>query len=310
MKTLCDTAPQTGMVFDIQRGSFHDGPGLRTTVFLKGCPLRCAWCHNPESQKCQVELSFRASRCVGCQRCAKACAHGCHSFEGKQHVIDRRNCVGCGECVAGCPADALSLFGRRMSAPEVLQEVVLDEVFYKNSGGGLTLSGGEPTLQIEFCLELLKAARERGIHTCVETCGISPQGHYEKLLPWVDLFLFDYKITDAEKHRQFTGVGNEVILERLRFLHQAGAAILLRCPILPGINDDSGHFEGIARLVAELPRLKGVELLPYHEAGMDKYLRVGRERPVLPIHAPTAAESAIWTEELFRRGCHKAVLVA
>jgi len=277
----------TGRIFDIQRFSIHDGPGIRTTVFLKGCPLRCLWCHNPEGISPQPELSFVPDRCVACGACVRACPEGAHRMADGHHVLKRELCRHCGACVEQCPAGALEMAGREASVSEVLSEAVRDRPFYETSGGGVTLSGGEPTMQPEFCLALLRAARAEGLHTCVDTCGYCEWSRLEQMLPLVDLWLFDFKESDTQRHRDYTGVPNGRILENLRRLCASGARLVLRCPIIPGLNDRDDHFEAIRRLAAELG-LSRVELLPYHGFGDGKVERFGLSG-LRRIKAPTPA---------------------
>ncbi len=294
----------TGIVFDLQRASLDDGPGIRTTVFLKGCPLHCAWCHNPESQKPGPELAFDAGICRSCQACVAACASGVHTFDAPaHHAVAFDRCIAAGACIALCPSGALRLYGSEQSVDSVMAEVVKDRAFYAASGGGLTLSGGEPTAQLEFCLALLQAAKAAGIPTCVETCGVAPRESFEALLPLTDLFLFDYKASDPELHAAYTGASNALILANLRWLHAQGAAIRLRCPLIPGVNDEEGHLRAIAALSAELPGLRGVEILPFHETGAVKYERLGREQPRFGALEPDSAIQAGWRETLAVHGC-------
>ncbi|MBR2911307.1 MAG: glycyl-radical enzyme activating protein, partial [Lentisphaeria bacterium] len=203
------------LVFDIEKFAVHDGPGIRTVVFMKGCPLHCLWCHNPESQSFEKEIFFNSAQCTFCNRCAAICRAGCHTIAGKQHIFDRTNCLRCGKCAENCPADALKLCGREMSVHEVIEEVLKDKVFYENSGGGITLSGGEPLAHFDFTFELLKAAKENGLHTAVETSGFASPQRIEKILPLVDLWLWDLK-AEAAKHEVLTGVPSEPILKNLR----------------------------------------------------------------------------------------------
>ena len=281
-------APQTvGRIFDIKRFAIKDGPGIRTTVFLKGCPLRCLWCHNPEGVDPEPLLSFQPSLCVGCGCCFRVCPEGAHEMLGGQHVLNRNLCTVCGLCAAECAAAALELVGREVTVAEVIDEVLLDRAYYEASGGGITLSGGEPTGQMEFAEALLRAAKEKNLHCCLDTCGFCEFEQLDRLRPLVDLFLYDYKETDPQRHVAQTGVDNEKILDNLHRLHAAGAGIRLRCPIIPGLNDRGDHFEGIARLAKALPKLEGVAILPYHRLGEGKVERMGLVAGDRP--APTTA---------------------
>ena len=293
-----------GVVFDIQRCSLQDGPGIRTTVFLKGCPLRCAWCHNPESYERRPQISFRAESCRSCMECAGPCEHGAHETdEAGQHHYARERCVVCGACVPACPNNALALVGQELSVEAVLAEVEADRIFYARSGGGMTLSGGEPLLQFEFTRALLLGARERGIHTCLETCGQAPRERYAELLPLVDLFLFDYKATGAENHRALTGVDGVLIRGNLAFLLDAGASVILRCPLVPGVNDSPDHLRAIAALAQRRPGPLRVEIMPYHSMGNEKALRLGAAPRLAAVQTAGEAVQESWMEQLAQFGC-------
>jgi len=266
----------TGTVFDIQHFSVSDGPGIRTVVFLKGCPLRCSWCHNPESYRFRPQLMVYAERCVQCGACAEICPQGLGGLRVmKEHL--QKACSGCGECVPVCPANALETAGKTMTVQQVLREVMEDALFYRTSQGGLTLSGGEPMAQFDFTLALAREARKQGLHICLETSGHCPTEHILAIRPYVDLFLYDYKLTGDEAHQRHTGVSQELILKNLRLLDESGTAILLRCPMIPGVNIRPEHTEGIIRLANSLSNLKQIHLEPYHRIGLSKRTRLGMD---------------------------------
>ncbi len=265
-----------GKIFNIQRFCINDGPGIRTTVFFKGCPLRCRWCHNPESNISASELLFNDRKCIFCRKCADVCENGVHGFLS-EHSISREKCISCGKCVIVCPANALEIAGKNKTCDEVIAEVLRDKAFYEDSGGGLTLSGGEPFMQYEFMLEILKKAKESLLHTCIETCGYTDREKILEAAKYTDIFLFDWKITDSVLHNKYTGVGNEKILDNLKALDKNGSKIILRCPIIPAVNDTEEHFKGIAQLANSLQNVIGIEISPYHELGLSKLSRMGRE---------------------------------
>ena len=262
-----------GTILNIQKFCTKDGPGIRTTVFLKGCPLRCKWCHNPESQKTRAELLYDAEKCVGCGRCAEVCETGAQKFRNG-HILDRSRCVGCFRCV-GIGCGALERAGKDVSVDDVIQDVADDAVFYESSGGGLTLSGGEPFSQPEFTLSLLGAAKSIGLHTCVETCGYFSENIIEKATDVVDIFLYDIKLTNDELHKKYTGVSNRLISENLRHLDSLGAKTILHCPIIPGINDTAEHLAGIASAANSLKNIIEINIEPFNQLSGAKYGRLG-----------------------------------
>ncbi len=287
------------LVFDIEKFAIHDGPGIRTVVFLKGCPLHCQWCHNPESHSFEPELFFDATKCTQCRRCATACPQRCHTFENNAHFIDRRQCLHCGKCVQVCPVGALEIVGKQMTVSEVMAEVLADQVFYDHSGGGITISGGEPLAHFDFTRELLTASRQSGLHTCVETSGFAPWEQLEQLLPLVDLWLWDVK-APRELHEQLVGTPNDLILENLQRLDKAGAATILRCPLIPGVNDSDAALLSIAQLANTLNHLQQIELEPYHPLGETKNIKLGKKEF---FQAPFVAEATKehWREFLSAR---------
>lgn len=267
----------TGQIFDIQSLSIHDGPGIRTTVFLKGCPLRCVWCHNPESQKEMTEIFFSPERCSGCRSCVQVCPQQCHRFDAV-HLFDRTGCIRCGSCTENCFSEALVKVGRAMSVNEVLQQVLADRPFY-GSNGGLTVSGGEPMAQFDFTLQLVREAKKHGLHICLDTCGYAAWEKYELLLPYIDIFLYDIKASDPAKHKAFTGVELSLIQENLRKLDAAGAVIYLRCPLIPGLNDEKTHWQQLGKLAESLHHVEEITLHPYHPLGIEKNKHLGAEVP-------------------------------
>ena len=246
---------------------------------MKGCPLRCVWCHNPEGIGSRPVLSFMPDKCIGCGHCAEVCPRGAHVLADGRHSLLRDRCAACGLCAEKCYAVALEIVGREMTVQEVIEEVLKDQPFYETSGGGMTLSGGEPLFQIDFTVALLQAARRARLHCCMETCGSADFEALRRTIPLVDLFLYDVKDTDERRHAANTGAGVRRILDNLRRLHEAGARIRLRLPLVPGCNDAEDNFRGIAGLVSQLPGLEGVEVMPYHDLGTSKRDRLGLPRP-------------------------------
>lgn len=284
------------MVFNIQRFCVNDGPGIRTAVFIKGCPLRCLWCHNPESQSAKKELSFDASKCKMCRVCQNLCPNECHHF-GKTHTVDRDKCISCGSCTesyCGC----LEVIGKEMTADSVLETVLRDRDFYRQSGGGLTLTGGEPMFYYQFTKELLTKAKETGLHVCMETCGFASPDEFFEIKDYVDIFLYDYKETDPVLHKTYTGVSNELILNNLEMLDKAGSKTILRCPIIPGYNDREDHLSGIAELAERLDNLLEVNIEPYHPLGIGKCENLGRKSGVDIKTFPDKQQIAEWIEKI------------
>lgn len=266
-----------GVITDLQRFSMHDGPGIRTTVFLKGCPLRCLWCHNPETQQALPQVQLHSNRCLLCGACAEVCLQGCHQMK-ERHLFDSYQCIGCFACTEACMPRALEVCGKEVTVEQALREVEKDRAFYGNTGG-MTLSGGEPMGQPEFALALLGEAKKRGISTCIETCGAFPSQYLSRLSDVCDLFYYDVKDTDPERHRQNTGGSLPAILENLSVLSAlAPGRITMRCIILRGINDNQQHLRRLLE-IADQYHIQSLHLLPFHPMGSGKYAAVGRTVP-------------------------------
>ena len=262
-----------GFLFDIQRYALHDGPGIRTAVFFKGCPLSCWWCHNPEGQSPQPNLMYFENRCLVCGECIRVCPHGAvHCLNGEIHTSSA--CQVCGTCADACPAGARKTVGRRMTVSEVMREIQKDLIFWDESGGGVTFTGGEPLAQPFFLQSLLDACREKRINTVVETCGLAKKDVVVDLSEKASLFLYDLKILDPAKHKKYTGVANDSILENLEALAEKKRRVIVRYPLIPYINDDSGNVRRMVALLSRL-HLRQIHLLPYHETGTEKYKRLG-----------------------------------
>jgi len=277
-----------GIIFDIKRFSIHDGPGIRTTVFLKGCPLSCSWCHNPEGQVSGQELMLRYDRCIACGACVAICAEDAVAWDSDTLVTNRERCQGCGACVELCYAGARELVGRPVTVSDVIADVMRDVPFYDESGGGVTFSGGEPLSQPAFLRDLLCACRQGGLHTALDTCGFATSDVLDSISPYVDLFLYDIKLIDEQRHREATGVSNEAILRNLRRLSRQGHRIILRMPIIPGVNDDEDNLRRIGVFAADLSSVERLDLLPYHRIGRDKYHQLGRACAMPRVDTPSA----------------------
>lgn len=263
-------------IFNIQHFSVNDGPGIRTVVFFKGCHLNCQWCHNPESKSKKGELSFNYDRCVMCGKCEKVCDKGVHTFLDDRHFIERKKCILCGRCTDVCNMSALKLIGKEYSIKEVMSEISKDEIFF-GEDGGVTFSGGEPFGQFEALYELLKICKSKGYSTCIETSGYTSPENIIKASEYTDLFLFDCKESDEKRHKEYTGVGLEVIKNNLDMLNKTEAYVVLRCPVVPTLNDRLEHFEEIAKLAEKHKCIKAVEFMPYHPLGIEKCNQIGKE---------------------------------
>jgi len=272
------------MVFDIKRFSINDGPGIRTTVFFKGCPLSCVWCHNPESVNYAKQLSFNMEKCISCMRCVSVC--NCHCITDGQHKVDFSNCTGCGNCVKECPKQALEMIGRLDSIKDILDVVLRDKPFYDKTGGGITMSGGEPLAHADFAIELLRESKLAGLHTCVETSGFARTETILKFVTNTDIFLYDIKHTDPQLHKYYTGVDNRLILQNLSEVDKAGAQIILRCPIIPKVNDNVDHFKKIGAITESLLNVIQINVIPYHSLGVIKRMNIGCEISQLKAETP------------------------
>ena len=275
-----------GLIFDIQHYSIHDGPGIRTTVFLKGCPLRCLWCSNPESQRGRPEIMFDAFRCTCCGKCVEVCPHNASVKQENEIRISRELCQGCAACVPQCSSEARQLIGRARGVEEVLQEVVKDRLFYENSGGGVTLSGGEPMSQTDFTSALLKMCKEKGIHTVLDTSGYVQMKLLDRVLEYVGIILFDLKHMDLYKHKEYTGVSNELILANARKLASRKIPMVIRIPLIPGYNDTDKNSESCARFAKELG-INTIELLPFHRLCVNKYTKLQKEWKLDELVSPS-----------------------
>ena len=283
-----------GTVFDIQTYSLHDGPGIRTLVFLKGCPLACAWCQNPESQRRQPEVLLYSEKCAGCGQCVSVCANQAIQITDGRSRTNRHLCKGCGQCAAICFNEARILAGRTMSSEEVCQEIKKDEIFYKRSGGGVTLSGGEPLAQAEFSASILRMCKQAGMHTALETSGMADWETFKKVLDYVDLVLYDLKHMDSLAHQKCTGVPNDLILENVKRIHKEYAIpIAARIPVVPGYNAHMENIKSTARFIAtELDPATKVHILAYHRLGETKYNRLEKEGGGVSMSPPTEEQMA------------------
>lgn len=279
-------------ILNIQRFSLEDGPGIRTTIFLKSCPLRCLWCANPESQHKKKELMIDWNICIGCKLCVSACEYGATTYENNRIVFDRKRCVLCGKCEEVCPVNAREIAGKDMSYNEIVEQVKSDKIFYDNSGGGVTVSGGEPTLFPEFITYLSKVCKKNNIHLAIETCGYCQWDSLEKISDEVDLILFDIKHIDPIKHKELTGRTNKLILDNLKKLsEQKDCNIIVRYPLIPGYNDDYKYVEELGKYLAKIGKIERIEILPYHRLGISKYDQLDKEYQLRDLKPPEEEET-------------------
>ena len=273
-------------IFDIKHFAVHDGDGIRTTVFFKGCGLKCLWCHNPESISGKKQLAVSNERCVNCGKCANVCSNSVHLIS-ENHELLRENCTFCGKCESICPTGAITMYGRCVCVDDIFPELLEDIDFYRSSGGGVTLSGGECLLQADFCKALLLKLKEHGIHTAVDTCGFVSRAALDKVIPYTDVFLYDLKAIDEEVHKKCTGQSNRIILDNLKYLDSLNKKIEIRIPYVPGHN--SGEIDRIARFISELKNVVRVKVLPYHKFAGSKYESLGMTN-TLPENLPSSSD--------------------
>lgn len=277
---------ETALVSNIQKFSLDDGPGIRTTVFFKGCNLSCAWCHNPECISRFPTLQFTTDACTGCRHCQTLCSQGVHLFKGKEHLLQRQLCKACGACCEGCLSDALVLNGKHYTQEQLLSIIMQDLDYYQDTGGGVTVSGGEPMLQADFIAGLLASCKEKGISTAVDTAGNIPFSEYEKVLPWTDFFLYDIKAFSRDIHRKYTGCDNGRIQDNIRLLKEHDAKVYVRIPVIPGVNDSTEEQTHIADFLKQVQPDK-IELLPYHSYGTGKYRAFGMPYRLTGLQPPS-----------------------
>lgn len=289
-----------GMIFDIKRYAIHDGPGIRTTVFLKGCPLNCLWCHNPEGKSAEQEFMWWEKRCIGCRDCQKACAKNAVSFSDDTLILDVGECDFCGACLTVCHSQALELIGKELTASQLMREIEKDLAFYDESGGGVTFSGGEPLMQPVFLRNLLRACKEKEIHTAVDTCGYVDPKIFLDIGDLADLFLYDLKVIDDKKHIEFTGVSNKLILENVKRLSDTGHRVIMRFPLIPNMNDKETDVLELGTFVSSLGNVKELHILPYHKAGVEKAKRLKKQQEPLFVSHPPSAERLSEIVEMLR----------
>ena len=291
-----------GLVFDIKKYAIHDGPGIRTTVFFKGCSMECQWCHNPESRSAQAEHGFRKSRCVGCSQCVESCPEQAITIIDNRPVTDMNKCNLCGRCVDTCMTRAREIIGREMSVGEVMDEVEQDVIFYDESGGGVTFSGGEPLMQPEFLLAMLNQCQRQQIHTAVDTSCYAEKKVVEMVGEKASLFLCDIKHMDSKIHERFTGVGNHLILDNIRLLSETGKEIIIRIPVIPGFNDKKANIEATGKFAASLPGIIRVDILPFNRGGKEKSARLMSQSKSLQVETPSEEQMKSIVQDLIKYG--------
>jgi len=294
-------------IFDVQKFALHDGPGIRTTVFLKGCPLRCLWCHNPESQSFQPQIECIFNKCICCGACEMVCPKGCHQIIEGVHHVDFTDCIACGKCREVCIYEAIKYLGKSVTPEELMPVIMADKDFYINSNGGLTVSGGEPLSQPKGLLALLKLAKEQNLHTCLDTSGYGSEEAVKSVLPYVDLFLFDFKHFDSDAHKKLTGVDNKLLLKNLEQICLAGKPVWLRCPIIPGCNDTDDHYRAIAELSNRYDAIQAVNIMAYHDMAKSKCRQQGREYGMGDTPSMSKEAKQDIAQRLMELGCHKLV---
>ena len=277
----------TANYIDIKKFAVHDGPGIRTTLFFKGCPLKCKWCHNPESISFERQLSYLPNKCIGCGECVAVCPAAAHEIGDNGHIFIRSSCEGCGKCEEVCLGDALKLYGKEITLDEAYDILMEDKSFYETSGGGVTVSGGEPMMQADFVAALFKKLCENGVHTALDTCGYVKYSEYEKVIPYTKMFLYDLKHIDSKKHEEAVGKPNELILENLLKLDKTGIDIEIRIPFVPGGNTDEETVRGMGEFLSQCKHITRVKVLPYHSLAGSKYESLDMENTLPKVESPS-----------------------
>lgn len=294
----CDLKSQKATLFNIQRFSLNDGSGIRTTVFFKGCNFKCAWCHNPESFSSVPQISVDHNKCTNCRKCETACENKVHIFNNNSHTINEEACTHCLSCVDICPSKAISVIGKEWTIEETVSECMKDKMYYQKDNGGVTFSGGEATLQYDFLLELAKSLKELGIHTCLETNGALSSKKLTELSKYIDVFLFDFKHYDDNLHKKYIGSSNKIVFESLQLLGKLNKNVVLRCPIIPNINDCDQHFDMINSLKQKYKNISKVELMPYHSIGTSKWNNLSMDYSLEKTVVPDEAMIEKWKSKI------------